>query len=358
MRAFLLYICLIGLHGCQRTQKKPIEQVSLTGTTGIEAPELLSEWKLFQEPLSALKPIKGIIPYDLNTPLFSDYAFKLRFVKLPKGKSAEYNPTEVLDFPQGTILIKNFYYPQDFQQPEGKRRIIETRLLIHEGKEWEALTYVWNEEQTEAYLEIAGRSVHVEWKDKEGLLQNVNYSVPNLVQCKSCHDKSGRLIPIGPTARQLNKEYSYASGKINQLSQWEKLGLLSGVPPESEWPMFPVWDDPVSGTLDKRARAWLEINCAHCHSAEGPARNTGLYLKYDEDDDYKVGFHKPPVAAGRGSGGLKYSIVPGDPEASILVYRIQSLDPGVMMPEVGRKLRDEDGINLIREWISSMKRLE
>src|SRR5690606_5381795 len=97
------------------------------------------------------------------------------------------------------------------------------------------------------------------------------------------------------------------------------------------------------------------INCAHCHRAEGPARNTGLYLTFAEGDPYKLGVRKPPVAAGRGSGGLKYGIVPGEPEESILMHRIESLDPGVMMPEVGRKMRHEEGIALVRDWIKAME---
>lgn len=353
-------VLLLGLvlFGCRQQSGKPviIEEVSLEGTTSLDVPEKLSDWHLFEQPLKALRPAPGILPYDLNTPLFSDYAMKARFVKIPPGERATYDATEVMDFPKQTILIKNFYYPDDFSKPEGARRIIETRLLIHKEEEWSALTYVWNDEQTEAFLEIAGRSVPVTWTDQQGKLQRVNYSVPNLVQCKSCHEKSGKLMPIGPTARQLNKSHAYEDGKANQLQRWEARGLLYALPPEEDWPVVPVWNDEATGTLGQRARAWLEINCAHCHRSEGPAKNTGLYLTYSETDRYKLGINKPPVAAGRGSGGLKYGIVPGKPDESILMHRIESLDPGVMMPEVGRKMRDEDGIELVRTWILEMER--
>lgn len=356
MKSKLLVISILIVCCQPKKADRPIilEAVNLGVSTKSNDPEKLSDWNFFQGPIYELIPNDDIIPYELNTPLFSDYALKSRFIKIPQGEKAVYQSEQVMTFPEGTILIKNFYYPEASGLTQTSKRIIETRLLINEMEEWKALTYVWNVEQTEAYLEIAGRSVPVSWKDENGILKNVNYSVPNLVQCKSCHEFNGKLMPIGPTARQLNKPMNYEHETLNQLIKWQSEGLLTALPPSSEWPMVPVWNDPKSGSLNDRARAWLEINCAHCHRAEGPAKNTGLYLTYFESDEYKLGINKPPVAAGRGSGGLKYSIVKGKPDESILLHRISSLDPGVMMPEVGRKMNHDEGIELIRQWISQL----
>lgn len=351
MRSLFL-ISFLFLLACEPAkQEKPVfKQVKLAQASALPGPEHLSEWNLFLPPLNKLQPEEGVIPYTLNTPLFTDYAHKLRFFKLPKGEVANYQGEEVLDFPQGSIVIKNFYYPADFRKPEQDCRILETRLLIREKADWKALTYVWNDEQTEAFLQIAGKSIPVSWTDKAGVLRNVNYSVPNLNQCKGCHERNGQMSLIGPTLRQLNREQ--ADG--NQLALFEKMGLVKGLPESNKWSRIPDWDNPADGTLDERARGWLEINCAHCHRLEGPAKNSGLYLTYFESDPYKLGVNKPPVAAGRGSGGLRYGIVPGKPEESILFHRIASLDPGVMMPELGRKLAHEEGIELIRNWITQM----
>lgn len=345
---------LVFLFACATKEQAPkeIEVVTLGGTTEIQEKQKLSEWRLFEGELKTLTASAGMIPYDLNTPLFSDYAYKARFVKLPNGQAANYHSTEVMEFPESTILVKNFYYPTDFRKPKGKRRILETRLLINEGAEWKALTYVWNKEQTEAFLEIAGKSVPVSWTDASGDLQRINYSVPNQNQCKSCHEFNGKLVPIGPTARQLN--HDYADGGHNQLKKWIELGILEKTDAPEQWPVLAKWDDASTGTLDQRARAWLEINCAHCHRKEGPAKNTGLHLLASTDNDYEIGINKPPVAAGRGSAGLKFGIVPGKPENSILMHRIKSLDPGEMMPEVGRKLQHKEGIALVEEWIREM----
>ena len=103
-----------------------------------------------------------------------------------------------------------------------------------------------------------------------------------------------------------------------------------------------------------RARAYLEINCAHCHSADGPAKTSGLMLDYHETNPAALGVGKAPVAAGRGSGGRFYGIVPGKPDASIMVYRMEATDPELMMPEMGRKQTHEEGVALVREWIAGM----
>lgn len=352
----LLFIVVFIWMGCGQKKSTPIviKEVSLGPAEQLGVPENLSEWNFFTTPIHNLEPREGILPYDLNTPLFTDYAHKLRFVKLPDGKKAEYHPTEVMDFPLGTILIKNFYYPADFSKPKENIRIIETRLLIHEEVGWNAFTYVWDDEQTDAKLEISGATVPVKWKNEKGVLTSIDYSVPNLVQCKSCHEKSARMSPIGPTARQLNRVFEYDDGSENQLTKWAVLGLLDSIPEIEDIPKLPVWDNEDTGDLAARARAWLEINCAHCHRKEGPAKNTGLYLLASEKDQYKLGINKPPVAAGRGSAGLKYAIVPGEPQKSILFTRINSLDPGVMMPELGRKTVHKEGVELIRNWILSL----
>jgi len=316
--------------------------------------EKLSEYGFFTGNIALQLPQAGIVPYQLNTPLFSDYAEKLRFVRLPQGASVPYNAEQVLAFPVGTVIIKTFYYPFDARKPQKGRRLMETRLLIHEATAWKALTYIWNDAQTEASLEVAGDTKPVSWVDAAGKKRDLNYVVPNVNQCKGCHNANEVLQPIGPSARQLNGDLGYASGKENQLAYWQNHGMLTGVPALADVPKTAVWNDPATGSLDARARAWLDINCAHCHRATGPAQTSGLLLDWRETNPTKSGIFKTPVAAGKGTGGLQYSIVPHKPEASILLYRINNIDPGEMMPELGRSVVHEEGVALIREWIKNM----
>src|SRR5262249_13398902 len=113
-------------------------------------------------------------------------------------------------------------------------------------------------------------------------------------------------------------------------------------------------NDLSTGTTDQRARAYLEINCAHCHNPGGPARTSGLDLRAAQTDPSRLGVWKTPVAVGRGSGGRSYDIVPGEPDASILAHRSGSTELGVMMPDVGRRLVDEEGLTLVRAWIAGL----
>lgn len=316
--------------------------------------EKLSDYNFFKGELADLAPNENVYPYKLNSALFSDYAHKARFMKIPEGKSADYNHTEVMEFPVGSILIKNFYYPNDFSEPNGARRILETRLLIHEEEGWKALPYVWNDEQTDAYLEVAGATKSVSWRDADGTTQKINYSIPNMNQCRSCHLKDNKIMPIGPSARQLNGDYDYVEkGEMNQLEYWQSHGLLSNLPNEN-LPKLVNYENEDAPLAD-RARAYLEINCGHCHRPEGPAKNSALHLMASVDNPAAWGVGKTPIAAGKGSGGLKYDIVKGNADESILTYRMESTDPGIMMPELGRKMVHKEGLALVKQWINEME---
>lgn len=320
-------------------------------------PEKLSAYGFFAGDLALQRPAAGVIPYTLNTPLFSDYAEKLRFIKLPEGRSVPYTDTTVLNFPVGTTLIKTFYYPYDFRDPAKGRQLLETRLLVHQPDGWKAFTYVWNQEQTDALLEVAGETKTVQYVDAQGATRQHAYLVPNLNQCKGCHNRQEVMTPIGPSVRQLNGELVYAGADTseNQLQHWQRTGMLTGMPPLADCPKTPVWNQPETGTLNDRARAWLDINCAHCHNPKGPAMTSGLNLSFSETKPRALGILKPPVAAGRGSGGQAFDILPGHPEASILIYRLHSTDPGDMMPELGRKRVHTESLELLRAWIKAMK---
>lgn len=315
----------------------------------------LSDYGFFEGNVADQQPAEGVMPYDLNTPLFTDYAEKMRFVRLPDGETVPYNGKEVLNFPVGTHIVKTFFYYDDARKPEKGRRLIETRVLEHAETGWKALSYVWNEDQSDAYLEVAGADLPVTFVNTSGKKKKFTYTVPNVNQCKGCHSFNGAMSPIGPSARQLNGDYAYASGAANQLDHWQQAGLLTGLPADhAEIPRIAEWDNPTE-PLDDRARAWLDINCAHCHRAEGPASTSGFFLDIHQTDPTVLGVNKVPVAAGRGSGGLKYDIEPGKPGKSILYYRIASKDPGIMMPELGRSLVHEEGVALIKEWIKGME---
>jgi len=315
----------------------------------------LSDFGFFTHPMKNQEPVTGIFPYSIATELFSDYAEKLRFIQVPADTAIIVQTNNSLLFPVGTTLIKTFYYYSDKRQPELGRQLIETRLLIKTTDGWVAFPYVWNEDQTEAVLAIAGDRMPITWKNNHGEMKNVLYSVPNVNQCKGCHVYENKFVPIGPIIRNLNIDYSYSQGSMNQLIKWESAGLLRSLPPIEMLPRTANANNHHE-SLNDRARAWMDINCAHCHRQGGPAETSGLFLEYEQKSLRALGVMKPPIAAGRGTSKFKYTIVPGEPEKSIMLYRIRSTDPGIMMPELGRRLTHIEGANLVREWIKSMSK--
>ncbi len=331
----------------------PGHAVSDEAITADRPPQLLSGFGFFSDA-PAQQPAEGVIPYDLNTPLFSDHARKHRFVYVPAGKAAAYDATEAFAFPVGSALIKTFAFPADLDAPDENVRLIETRVLLRHEDGWQAWAYLWNEDQTDAVLKIAGAKVPVPLSGIGEDPVSFTYSVPNKNQCKGCHALSGEIVPLGPKARNLNRDYDYPEGPHNQLAFWSDAGALSGAPAPEDAPSVPDSRDETA-PLEARARAWLDVNCAHCHRREGPASNSGLFLTFGERDPVALGIGKRPVAAGRGSGDRAFDVKPGDPDGSILIHRVESTEPGVMMPELGRVLADQDAVKLLREWISSLR---
>jgi uncharacterized repeat protein (TIGR03806 family) len=272
---------------------------------------------------------------------------------MPDGKLAQYSHDKVFNFPTGTKIIKTFAYPIDDRDLSKGFQFLETRLLIKNESGWFPLSYIWNENQNDAELKYIGKTINAKWIDKNGIEQTNRYRVPNINQCGSCHNLNKVIMPIGPKGRNLDISFFYPDGEANQIDYWERRKKLENIPDNRKNPTA-VWDDS-SETIGNRARAYLDINCAHCHREGGSAGNSGFYLSLEETNNTSLGFMKKPVAAGRGSGGLKYVIEPGNSKESILLYRMASTDPGVMMPELSRNMKHNEAIPLIEEWINSIK---
>jgi uncharacterized repeat protein (TIGR03806 family) len=317
------------------------------------APRNLSEWKIFRKSGEHLVPADDWIHYELNTPLFSDYTDKLRLIRLPEGGSMQWTDQQSLEFPVGTAIAKTFSYPDSTADATPGQRYLETRIEVHEPSGWYGFSYIWNADQTDADLKLGGGELHVTWVDAAGTTHENNYQIPNANQCISCHGQDGKFVPLGPTAANLNRP-GVAPDSDNQLAAWAAHGLLANAPLADLRPTLPQFDDPHSGDVAARARAWLDVNCAHCHNPLGSARTSGLDLRVTQTDPGRFGVFKSPVAAGMGSGGRRYDIVPGKPDESILMYRLESEDPGARMPNLARSMTHRESNALIREWILSM----
>ncbi|NRB38807.1 MAG: hypothetical protein HRU20_10120 [Pseudomonadales bacterium] len=374
LKSLLLATLTVALTACGSDDDRTA--ICEQQTTGVnwqalldENCEKLSAYHLFESPSNPTIGVAGAMPYALSTPLFSEYASKYRLIYMPEGTQATFHATEAFDFPVGTVIAKTFALPDDTaSRGLANETLIETRLMIHREAGWIGLPYIWNEAQDEASLAIAGGSRSVSIIHK-GQTQDFTYQIPDMNTCKQCHQFNdenhiSRITLIGPKARFLNSDFTYPNETTNQLTHWQAEGLLTGLPDDLnsvlQAPVFEDLEDQVLSelsdeTLESYAKAYLDINCAHCHRPEGGASNTGLHMEYWRDiktDINKFGICKKPVAFGGGS--LSFDITPGGSAQSILLYRLETTKAGDKMPEIARNITHEEGVELIRAWIDRL----
>jgi uncharacterized repeat protein (TIGR03806 family) len=337
-------------------------------------PERLSSFNFFAWDAPTGMPTFNaeVVPYDLNTPLFSDYAVKYRAIYVPAGSGgAAFKAAGALDFPVGSVVLKSFAFPADLRAPTEDVQIVETRLLVRYADGWQAFPYIWNEDQTDAVLSPAGAVRGIDMVDATGTGVTANYLIPQKNQCANCHARKpdGASSPVmtllGPSARQLDRTYDYGGshGVENQLVRLADAGILTDLPAlDTITPTFdfrPIEAGGVAAVapdqLDRAARDYLDANCAHCHNPSGvQGISSQLFLNHDNTDPFHLGICKQPGSAGLGTGGFKYDIVPGNPDASVLSFRITTTAPGAIMPLLGRSLVHARGTELIRAWIEAM----
>ena len=312
--------------------------------------QTLTEYNFFEGLMKDLSPVYGVLPYDLISPLFSDYAHKKRFIWMPNDVSASYvDDHAILDFPIGTILIKNFYY--DNVLPEEATEILETRLQIRKEEGWVFANYKWNELQTQANYDMNGSFVTLDFVDN-GTERSVNYVIPSGAQCLTCHKSENDIgIPIGVKPQNLNRMLAYSDGTKNQLEKWVEMGYLTDTYP-SNIDSVVNWEDGTK-SLEMRVRSYLDINCAHCHSEESHCAYRPIRFNFlATADPTNLGVCVvPDTDLGV---GLTHIVEPQDTRNSVLFYRINETEESVRMPLLGRTLKHVEGIQLIEAWINSL----
>ncbi len=362
----LLVSLALPMLSCGEDEAKPLG----VDIDAEDPPELLSEMNLFSWDGERFEYAEGVYPYELASPLFSDYAVKHRAIYVPEGKQATFDDNQVLEFPPGTVILKHFLFPADFREPDQDLRLIETRVLVRYEDEWKAFPYVWDAEGTDAELKVAGDFQAIDFIDHDGTTQTAQYLVPQKNQCTDCHelkvDESEAadtyVTPIGPKARHLNLDHDYGDGPVNQLQYLADQGVVGDLPAMNEIDRSVHFDDDVDidavepAVLEEMARDYLDINCAHCHNPRGVnGVSSQLFLNHDNTDEFNLGFCKNPGSAGKGTGGFVYDILPGNAAESILVHRMRTEDVGSMMPDIGRSLRHAQGVDMVSAWIDALE---
>lgn len=318
----LVLIVIVAIGYCASCSKS-----NLSITDNIEFKSKLSEYNIYNGEARSLSFNANFTLYTLATSLYSDYAEKQRLIKLPAGSKVTATGDELPEFPDGTFIVKTFYYYLNKLDTSLGKNIIETRLLIKSNGKWNAATYLWNEQQTDASLMSSAAEVPVNWIDQQGRPMVISYHVPSKIECGMCHRSDNDIIPIGPKIRNLNVDINDHGNTINQLQYLQNKGVLSSLDP-NVYTSLPVWDNTMF-SLEQRARAYLDVNCGHCHNGKGIASRTALELTYQTAlNDSRISRKKNAI--------------------DVLMSR-------GAMPFIGTTIVHSEGLQLVRDYLKTIQ---
>jgi len=326
---YLIFFLFLVTSCSKNDDDRVSEYTSIISQETINFEEKLSQHKIFKGNPSELIPNDKFEVLELNSKLFTDYSYKQRLVNIPDGKTIEKTSNGELIFPDGTILTKTFFYPYDERDWSKGKKIIETRLEVKEKNTWNIATYVWNDEQTDAFLNMDGKKVSVNWINSDGNNQKIKYEVPSSNQCVLCHQSNSEVGPIGPTLKNLNLLVKRNGLNINQLSHLQSTGFLTDFSVENIGSIT-NYEDP-NNTLDERFKSYLFINCAHCHNPKG----------WEESSKKPYDFRYETSINNMGIIGREDKL-----------YRVVN---NGRMPYLGTTIKHHEGVEIINEYIKFLK---
>lgn len=298
----------------------------------------LSQLGIFLGDPADQNPRADFHPYEVNVPLYSDDASKHRFVYVPPGTSIQVSDDR-WTLPNGAYLVKTFFVPRDARDPSLGDQLLETRFLVKRPDGFVVSTYLWNDEQTDAFASAGNVNIPLSWVDEAGVQHDDHFHVPGTSQCQSCHSDRA----LGMTTRQMAAS---THGTVEQLERFLADDLIDGMPAPSEGLQDPFGE----GSLDLRARSYLDANCSSCHGDGGSAAGTGLYW----DLEHTTATNLPRCRSTADVDGRDRVIVPGHPEQSAVLARMRSSDPFLRMPRGPSHVPDGRGIAVVSAWIESL----
>lgn len=319
-----------------------------------QAPRLLSETGAFKS-LATLEVAEGVLPYGVQSALWSDGAHKERWLAVPQGGTIGFSASGAWSFPEGTVFIKHFALALDEGRPEERRRM-ETRFWIaaRDGQFYGAV-YKWNEEQTDAELLPEAVDEQLIVLGSDGTARSQTYSFPAASGCSACHSQAAGWVR-GVRTAQLNGDFDQGAARgepgtlANQLQTLESLGLVAEpVGDPAQYPRLVGLSDE-SAAVEARVRSYWDSNCAMCHDGNAVARSWNARYEVPLEEQ---GVLMAAPRSGPGPDDLRL-IYPGDPERSLLYRRVNSDSPGLRMPPLLRNRVDGAYAELLRTWILSL----
>jgi uncharacterized repeat protein (TIGR03806 family) len=315
-------------------------------------PKRLSDTGAFADP-KRLEPVSGIVPYEIQAPLWSDGASKRRWVSVPEGAAIGYSEVEHYTIPPGTVFVKHFDIALDERFPDEQRRL-ETRFWVAVSEDAQyGVTYKWNEEQTDAELLVTSTTEMLSIVGRDGTTRTQPYFYPGPADCHQCHTEQAGFVLGGARTAQLNRRTTYQLDRppVDQLVAWSGWGLLDtplNVLDLEFAPRLSALADE-NASLEDRVRSYWDGNCAMCHAGtEGAV--PGWDARYEtalESQGLDQAPRSPAIPAPR-------LVAPGSPRESLIYLRGDTTELGRSMPPLGRNRIDDAYIDVLGRWIASL----
>ena len=319
--AFLLTFAFI-FFSCEKESTATVSEP----TVKMEILPKLSQYKIFKGNMGDLVPIDGFVEFEHLSHLYTDSCEKVDFLYVPPGKKMTATSNGILTFPEGSIIMKTFFFYDDKRNPSLGKHDIETRILMYTEGKWIGGSYRWREDNSDADYIPTGAKVPVRYIDENGKAHGLTFKIASSKQCLICHNKpDGTFQIIGPSVKYINRVRE-KEPFINQLTHFQNLGILNPMTPSNFIAAADSQDK--SNSLEKRARGYLDMNCVYCHSKGGSAGFTKLYF------DYEL-----PLAE---TGIL--------PMKDLIVERMAD----GTMPQIRLYQIDQEGLKLVTEYMNSL----
>lgn len=350
--AISIAICVSQLFAQPYGLDERVPNTAFLISTPDNIPTTISASGLYED-IAAQKIAAGIIPYSVNSVLWSDGARKQRYIALPGLSQITFSADGFWEFPDDAVFVKNFFVEFERGNPDSER-LVETRFLVkRSGVGWDGYSYMWNEDEGEAVLLADSTTVTFTIKDTNapGGEYKLNYYYPNRFDCLKCHTQAARFA-LGVRTAQMNKVHDYDGIEDNQLRTLNHIGLFTADIGEN-YAGFPQLPDPgdESNSDEERARAYLDANCSHCHRIGGTGR-TPMDLRFEVPLAETGMIDQEPYLGSLDIQDAKL-IKPGSPETSIVYVRMNTRGDD-RMPPLATRLTDDSGVDIVGRWIRNL----
>lgn len=350
-----VYFMELGSNG---TDSGKIYRLVRNGTPIPDPPKFLSQTGAFTN-LATLTPRAGLMPYEVNSPLWSDGSRKQRWIAIPNNGTHDtaaervtYSDEGAWTFPIGTVVVKHFTLPVDERNPALEKRL-ETRFFVHGADGvYYGVTYRWNDAGTDAELLPGGASRDLTVTRADGTTRNQRWDFPSRSDCRTCHT-SGADNVLGVRAYQLARDMSYplTGRSSNQLETWNALGIFGSTFGSRDPATVPAAVDPLNphASLDHRVKSYLAANCSHCHQPGGVTANF--------DASFNVALSAQKIIEGLINRPLQSSserVVSPNQLANSVLHARMAVVGANQMPPLGKNVVDQKAVELIEDWIRGM----